>query len=206
MRSPGPLINPSAGAIPDASAASLPHGHDRAVGASSADEPLQLTAPHVAEPPWYVRDVAALAEEFKVDLTNGLSSTEVPERTARSGPNRLVESKRRSPLRMLADVMVLVLAAAAVVAGIVGEPQDTIAIVAILILKAALGFVQEYRAERAMAALRAMAAPSARVRRDGTLQTIPAADLVPGDVVLLEPGAIVPRGRAACPRTESSRG
>jgi Ca2+-transporting ATPase len=90
------------------------------------------------------------------------------------------------------DVMVLVLVAAAVVAGIVGEPQDTIAIVAILVLDATLGFVQEYRAERAVAALRALAAPTARVRRDGTVRMIATSGLVPGDVVLLEAGVIVP--------------
>ncbi len=88
--------------------------------------------------------------------------------------------------------MVLVLLGAAVVAGLVGEPQDTIAIIAIVVLNATLGFIQEYRAERAVAALKALAAPQARVRREGGVMTVAGAELVPGDLVLLEAGNIVP--------------
>ena len=145
---------------------------------------------------WHRLDVADIVTTLSVDPVRGLSETQVAERLTTNGPNALAESKRRSALRIVVDqfrdVMVLVLAAAAVVAGAVGEPHDSIAIAAILILNATLGFFQELRAERAMAALRAMAAPNARVRRDGTLRTVPAATLVPGDVVLLEAGAIVP--------------
>jgi Ca2+-transporting ATPase len=90
------------------------------------------------------------------------------------------------------DVMVLVLIGAAVVAGVVGEPQDIAAILAIVLLNAGLGFVQEYRAERAIAALRAMAALTARVRREAAETTIVAAEVVPGDVVVLEAGNVVP--------------
>ena len=146
--------------------------------------------------PWYSRDVASVAAEMGVDVSMGLSSAAAAQRLRTLGPNRLVERGQKSPWRMLADqftdVMVLLLAAAAVVAGVVGEPQDTIAIAAILVLNAVLGFAQEYRAHRTLAALRALAAPSARVRRDGTAVVVAASDLVPGDVVLLEAGAIVP--------------
>jgi Ca2+-transporting ATPase len=90
------------------------------------------------------------------------------------------------------DFMVVVLLVAAVIAGFLGEPQDTIAIAVIVVLNAMLGFVQEYRSERAMTALKALAAPQARVRRAGELSTIPSADLVPGDVVLLDAGSAVP--------------
>jgi Ca2+-transporting ATPase len=95
-------------------------------------------------------------------------------------------------LAQFTDVMVLVLIGAAIIAGFLGDAGDIAAIVAIVVLNATLGFVQEYRAERAVAALKAMAAPSARVRRDGVELIVPSADLVPGDIVLLEAGSIVP--------------
>jgi Ca2+-transporting ATPase len=90
------------------------------------------------------------------------------------------------------DFMILVLLAAAAIAGVVGEPQDSIAILVIVVLNAAIGFAQEYRAEKTMAALRRLGAPGARVLRDGFAANVPAAELVPGDVVLLEAGAVVP--------------
>ena len=145
---------------------------------------------------WHRLDADIVATRFDVVPAHGLGAAAVRERQAVHGLNRLVETKRRPAWRMLvdqfSDVMVIVLAAAAVVAGVIGEPQDSIAIVAILVLNAALGFTQEFRAERAMQALRAMASPNARVRRGTELLTIPAMDLVPGDIVLLEVGAIVP--------------
>jgi len=91
-----------------------------------------------------------------------------------------------------ADVMILVLLAAAVISGFIGDPQDTIAILVIVLLNAVIGTVQEYRAERAVAALREMAAPEARVLRDGELVNLPASGLVTGDVVQLEAGNVVP--------------
>ena len=90
------------------------------------------------------------------------------------------------------DFMILVLIGAAVISGLIGDVVDTIAIVAIVVLNAVVGFVQEYRAERAMEALKAMAAPTATVLRDDATTVVPAAELVPGDLVLLEAGAIVP--------------
>jgi Ca2+-transporting ATPase len=130
------------------------------------------------------------------DLENGLDPEEIDRRRAGYGPNVIAEGRRRGPLRMFvdqfADLMVLILLAAAVVAGSIGEPQDTAAIAVIVVLNATLGFVQEYRAERAVAALKALAAPQAQVRRGGAGHAIPAADLVPGDVVVLDAGAAVP--------------
>ncbi|MBM3392113.1 MAG: HAD-IC family P-type ATPase [Betaproteobacteria bacterium] len=129
-------------------------------------------------------------------VPQGLTFAEAERRLAQYGANALPEGRRRSPLRMLADqfadFMILVLVAAAVVSGIVGEPSDTVAIYVIVLLNASIGFVQEWRAERAMAALRLMAAPTARVRRDGTVAILPADRLVPGDIVLLEAGNVVP--------------
>ncbi|MEA3275042.1 MAG: cation-translocating P-type ATPase [Pseudomonadota bacterium] len=126
----------------------------------------------------------------------GLSAAEVAARLADAGPNLIAEGRRRSLAAMFlgqfADFMILVLLGAAVISGVVGEPQDTVAILVIVMLNAVIGAAQEYRAERAVAALRRMAAPEARVRRDGKLLTRAARELVPGDIVLLEAGNLVP--------------
>ncbi|MDH4348138.1 MAG: HAD-IC family P-type ATPase, partial [Gemmatimonadota bacterium] len=145
---------------------------------------------------WHCRTAADVAVELQASLPGGLSASDVEARLARDGPNLLVEGRRRGPGRILldqfADLMVLVLIGAAVIAGLVGEAEDTIAIVAIVVLNATLGFIQEYRAERAVAALKALAAPQARVRREGSVALVQGADLVAGDLVLLEAGDIVP--------------
>jgi P-type Ca2+ transporter type 2C len=90
------------------------------------------------------------------------------------------------------DFMILVLLAAAVISGLIGEAKDTIAIIVIVVLNALIGFIQEHRADRAMEALKAMAAPTATVMRGGGIASVPASALVPGDVTLLEAGNIVP--------------
>ena len=95
-------------------------------------------------------------------------------------------------LAQFTDFMILLLIAAAVVSGFVGDAEDTVVILGIVVLNAAVGFVQEFRAERAMAALKRLAAPSAVVVRDGRPQAVPAEMLVPGDIVLLEAGNMVP--------------
>ena len=145
---------------------------------------------------WHVRSADEVCRELSVVPADGLSVDEVARRRARFGPNRLDEGRRRGPLRMLldqfADFMVLVLLASAVLAGILGEPQDSLAIAVILTLNAVLGFAQEYRAERAVRALQALGAPQARVWRDGGVAVVPGEDIVPGDVVLLDAGSAVP--------------
>ena len=128
--------------------------------------------------------------------SDGLSSEEAAKRLAEYGPNELVEKAAKSPLAMVLDqfkdFMIIVLLAAAIVSGFVGEVTDTIAIIVIVVLNAVIGFVQEYRAEQAIAALKKMAAPEALVLRDGVAVTLPSRGLVPGDIVILEAGAIVP--------------
>jgi Ca2+-transporting ATPase len=134
--------------------------------------------------------------ELGTDTINGLSHAEAARRLAERGPNELVERGRRGPWRILWEqltaTMVVILIIAAVVSGLLGDFKDMVAIGAIVVLFALLGFVQEYRAEKAMAALRKLAVPHVRVLRDGSLQERSARDLVPGDVILLEAGNIVP--------------
>ena len=144
---------------------------------------------------WHRLDIGAALDRLE-SRPEGLAASAAAERLRRYGANAIVEQARRPPWRMLLDqfrdFMILVLIAAAVIAGLVGEPQDSIAIVVIVLLNAILGAVQEFRAERAVAALRRMAVPATAVLRDGAARTIAADDLVPGDVVLLEAGNAVP--------------
>lgn len=146
--------------------------------------------------PWYSVSPEAALTRLSSSATGGLDADAVARGLAESGPNALAEAPRRSPWRMLlnqfADFMVLVLIAAAVLAGLLGEPADTVAIAAIVLLNAVLGFVQEYRAEQAMSALKALATPNAHVRRAGGVMVVPSVDLVPGDIVLLEAGNLLP--------------
>lgn len=145
---------------------------------------------------WYRRDISDILAELHVDRATGLSQAQVEALLLKHGPNELVERGGRSPFRILWEqitaTMVLILIAAAVISGLLGKWQESIAILAIVVLFALLGFVQEYRAERAMAALKKLAVPNVRVRRDGQVRERSARELVPGDVVLLEAGNLVP--------------
>jgi len=144
---------------------------------------------------WYNKEIPALLEELGTSLS-GLSPAEAALRLAKHGPNSLKEKPKRGALAMFLaqfkDFMIGVLIAAALVSGAIGEWLDAAVIGAIVILNAVMGFVQEYRAQKAMDALKKMAAPSASVIRDGKPESIPAAALVPGDIVLLEAGSVVP--------------
>jgi Ca2+-transporting ATPase len=144
---------------------------------------------------WHTLDAGDVLQRLGT-TPDGLTRAEAQQRLARLGPNSLPETRRRSlPVMFIGqftDFMILVLLAAALIAGFIGEPQDTIAILVIVLINAIIGTVQEYRAERAVAALRAMAAPEARVLRDGKVVTLDAAQLVTGDVVVLEAGNVVP--------------
>ncbi|MFZ9195489.1 MAG: cation-translocating P-type ATPase [Burkholderiales bacterium] len=156
----------------------------------------EKNAPADSSVDWHDRDAATALSTLSSDAQRGLAAVEAVRRLALYGPNLLQQGDRRSPWRILAaqfaDFMILVLMAAAVLSGVVGDIADTLAIVAILLLNAVIGFTQEYRAEKAMAALQRIAAPSATVMRDGQRLVIAAAELVPGDLVLLEAGNMVP--------------
>ncbi len=137
--------------------------------------------------------------EIEKSLTtskNGLSNSEAEKRKIQYGRNELTEKKKQSVILLFLhefkDVMILILAVAAVISVIVGDIKDAIVILIIVLLNAVIGFVQEYRAGKAIEALKKMSAPNASVRRDGDVIQIAASELVPGDVVLLEAGVLVP--------------
>jgi Ca2+-transporting ATPase len=132
---------------------------------------------------------------WKVAVDQGLSQAEVRRRRDLHGPNRLREVNRRSAWRILGDqfqsLIVLLLAVAATLSYAFGEWLEGTAIVAVILLNAAIGFFTELRAVRSMEALHQLTRVSARVRRDGQAQEIPADELVPGDLVLLDSGDLV---------------
>jgi len=126
----------------------------------------------------------------------GLSASIAAEKLLQVGPNQLQEGKKRTIagifLGQFKDVMILVLLTAALVSGIIGDLKDTIVILIIVLLNAVVGFIQEYRAEKAMHALKQMVVTQAKVLRDGKIVFLSAVELVPGDVVMLEAGNAVP--------------
>ena len=144
---------------------------------------------------WYTLSSAEALQQLEA-RAGGLGSAEAVERLAQYGFNALPERGRRSwlalALSQFGDFMVMVLLTAALVSGLIGDPEDTIAILVIVLLNALVGAVQERRADNAIAAMRRMAAPDARVLRDEVVATLEAGQLVPGDVVLLEAGNVVP--------------
>ena len=145
---------------------------------------------------WYQLTPDEVAHKLSTDLTNGLSTDKVDGLQVEHGPNELIETGGRGPWKIvweqISGPMVILLIIAAVVSVILHEYQDAIVIMLIVVLNAVLGFVQEYRAEKAMAALKQMTVPQVRVRRSGRVQEVSARELVPGDLVLLEAGNVVP--------------
>ncbi len=152
--------------------------------------------PASAAPAWHTLSVADVAAQLRVNLDNGLTRNEAMRRLARDGPNQIRETSGRGVLAMLADqfkdFMILVLIAAAIVAGLIGETSDALVILAIVALNGLVGLVEDFRAERAIAELKKLAALKAIVLRDGGRHAVPAADVVRGDIVLLDAGAAAP--------------
>lgn len=126
----------------------------------------------------------------------GLHHSEAEERLSQYGKNVLAEKKKASVfilfLHQFKDVMIIILLLAALISYIISDIKDAVVILIIVLLNAIIGFVQEYRAEKAMAALRKMTAFNATVRRSGNLVQLPASEIVPGDIVILEAGMSVP--------------
>ena len=158
------------------------------------------TQPAVPNPPprpaWHALPIVAVTEQMRSDATRGLNVAEVVRRRAECGDNILQERSAEGwwwkLLRQFQELVIWILLAAAVIAGAMGDWADTAAIVAIVLVNAIIGFLQEERAQQALAALQRMAAPTARVVREGQRQAIPARQIVPGDLLELEAGDAVP--------------
>jgi len=145
---------------------------------------------------WHMQTIQQVCDTLQVTPDSGLSEIEIVNRRSKYGINELVEYGLRNPWHILLDqfqeAMVIVLIIAAIISVILSDWKDAVAIVVIVVLNAALGFIQEYRAERAMVALKQMAAPVVKVRRDGRIIQLDARELVQGDVIILEVGDAVP--------------
>ncbi|GAB3528217.1 cation-translocating P-type ATPase [Pontibacter brevis] len=144
---------------------------------------------------WYTKTKEEVLDELR-STVNGIPDTEAEERLKKYGPNSLEERGRKSPLKMLlqqfTETMVVILIAAALLSLFLGKYTEAVAILAIVVLFGFLGFIQEYRAEQAMAALNRMVVPKVRVRRNGAVKEMSAKELVPGDIVEIEAGNVVP--------------
>ena len=144
---------------------------------------------------WHQKNIEEVIDELGSSI-QGITTANAQKLLLEHGPNELTEKSKRTLFMMFLDqfkdFMILVLIAAGIISGIIGDATDTIAIIVIVVLNAVIGFVQEYRAEKAMALLRNMAAHYAQVIRDGTPTNISASQIVPGDIVILEAGKIVP--------------
>lgn len=156
-------------------------------------EPNKITAPREGEV-WHSQS----AEDVLAKLgaaPSGLSVTEAAKRLVANGPNELKEGKRISPwqifLGQFKSLIIWILIVAGVISGALGEVVDAIAILAIVLLNAVIGFYQEFNAEKSIAALKKMTAPQAKVRRDGQVTLIPATGVVAGDILALEAGDLV---------------
>ena len=145
---------------------------------------------------WHLLGIQESLSNLNSDSQSGLTESESSARRTQYGLNELIERGGRTPWQILwaqlTATMVLILIAAAVLAGLLGDYKNTISILAIVALYAVLGFVQEYRAEQAIAALKKMSVPNVRVLRDGNLKEVAANQLVPGDIIQLETGNVIP--------------
>jgi P-type Ca2+ transporter type 2C len=151
---------------------------------------------------WHQWSVNEVAQSLRIDVSQGLSQAEAKRRLAHHGANVLVEHPPKSIWLMLWEQLiattVVILLIAAGIAAILGDYKDTIAILAIVIFNASLGVHQEYTASQALVALKRLAIPTIRVLREGQWQEISAQQLVPGDIVQLETGTLVPADGRVC--------
>ncbi len=143
----------------------------------------------LSNPSWHTLELEQVYHLQNVNPTSGLSAAEVEARLGRYGANELGEKAAKSPLQIIAEQftnpLVLLLIGAGTISIALGKVIDSLAVFTIVVLNAILGFVQEYRAEKAMAALKRMSSPVVRVRRDGQVREIASAPVVPGDILLL---------------------
>jgi Ca2+-transporting ATPase len=144
---------------------------------------------------WHLENSSSVLQKLE-SQDNGLSSQEAQKRILEHGKNELQSSSRKPAwlmfLNQFKDVMIIILLLAAVVSGLIGDLKDTLLIAIIVLLNAIIGFLQEYRAEKAMEALKKMATTTAKVKRNDQIEHLNSTEIVPGDVVLLEAGDMVP--------------
>lgn len=145
---------------------------------------------------WYAKSISQIEKELDTDIKNGLSIKEVQKRMQQFGLNQLKEFKKINPvvvfLNQFKDFMIIILIIASIISFLLGEHIDSIIILIILILNAIIGFIQEYRAEKSLEALKKLSIPYANVIREKEIFRIPSIEIVPGDIVILEAGDIVP--------------
>lgn len=144
---------------------------------------------------WHTKSIDIIYDILN-SSKNGISTSEAHNRLKEYGLNELKIKKKKTPfimfLNQFKDLMIIILIISAIIASSLGKLVDSLAIVAIVILNAIIGFLQEYKAEKAIEALKKISTPITNVIRDGKPTTIPANELVPGDIVLLEAGQIIP--------------
>lgn len=153
------------------------------------------------EDTWYDRSQNEVLQKLAVSL-DGLSSDEAASRLVKNGPNAISSGKRIGVwqifISQFRSLIIWVLISAAVISAVVGETFNVIAILVVVILNAAMGFYQEYNAEKSVAALKLMTAPQAKVQRDGQAQVVPAAEVVIGDMLILTAGDLVAADARLC--------
>ena len=150
-----------------------------------------------AAPPWHASPASRCPAAARRRCSQGLTTAEAARRLERDGPNRLAEAKReprwRAFLRQFQDLLIIILLIAAVVSFVVTREWETPVVIALVVLlNATIGFVQESKAEASLEALKKMLVTTATVRRDGRMVNLDAAELVAGDVVVLQAGDRVP--------------
>ena len=151
---------------------------------------------------WHTKGISKVEQEFRTSIRQGLSAKEAKERMQREGRNELTSKKKESLvvrfLKQFNDFMIIILILASIISAVVasiegsGDYMDSIIIIAIVVVNAIMGVLQEAKAEKALEALKNMTAPTAKVKREGKVQTIPGVEVVPGDIILLEAGNYVP--------------
>ncbi|KAJ1952914.1 hypothetical protein EC988_003295, partial [Linderina pennispora] len=144
---------------------------------------------------YHCMNIGAVQQDLNVNIENGLSTSEAEKRLAEYGTNEMRGGGRPSAFkilfRQLANIMTLILTAAVVVAFVTKDWIEAAVVIAIIILNTAIGFFQEFKAEKTMDSLRKMSSPTSRVLRNGHQIVVPTIDLVPGDVLYLETGDVV---------------
>lgn len=151
---------------------------------------------------WQTISVRETCERLKTNSVNGLTKDEAEERIKKYGKNKLAEKKKESILvkflKQFNDFMIIILIIAAAISAMMSYVEgsndylDSVIIIFIVVLNAIMGVIQEAKAEKSLDALKKMSAPTAKVKRDGIIQTIPSEEVVPGDLIIIETGSYIP--------------